>query len=560
MIGLVFGFWLIARVLQWSAQTTNPFFPFNTFIASHNNTTNIAFKYWGNSLSGILAWSWWMTLNTPETIYITWSSTSISCTKQLEWLYYNPIRWSKLWPMDQNTLNKLREIDWSYNNVWIEGGFYTDCVWTNIQNNFVVWQITHNRNWLKYILFAGLLYDEANNMLSVTQSINAGTLVFQNNTFQGRIFDIYWGGIGDLSNQTTPWSITIWWFTWAVFFPGISSVTNAEPKQLYSSNIFSIAGLAGPTVISISSWALLYINGSGVWTTGMINNNIPLKIEMFASEEYDTTVSSSITVGSLTWNFTITTKPKQPDRCMLTKEEKESIRTVFSGLLEQYGTTAKLTTLMNTMKSMINDMQDFNYDCNLDYLQSLVEAYLKEIWWWSENTHIAPNCKKYTIIYSDEKKWYTSSNLKVRQYFATRQSLIRFIDSKNPWDCHVMSYDEDSEDYKDLWDNMYVAPNGKVYEITETAWVYSSPTMSNKKEFSSKDALLFFIDKNNPRIDVWDHKVDTTRTPVVYAATNSKEYKIYKTDKGFMSYKLVKIQYFTTQEEIISYIEKNNKK
>jgi hypothetical protein len=83
--------------------------------------------------------------------------------------------------------------------------------------------------------------------------------------------------------------------------------------------------------------------------------------------------------------------------------------------------------------------------------------------------------------------------------------------------------------------------------------------MTNKKEFSSRDALLYFIDKNNPRIDVWDHKVDTTRNPIIYAASNSKEYKIYKTDKWFMSYKLVKVQYFPTQEEIIAYIEKYNK-
>jgi hypothetical protein len=45
---------LIIRVLQGSAQTTNPFFPFNTFIAYHNNTTNISFQYGGNNLSGIL--------------------------------------------------------------------------------------------------------------------------------------------------------------------------------------------------------------------------------------------------------------------------------------------------------------------------------------------------------------------------------------------------------------------------------------------------------------------------------------------------------------------------
>jgi hypothetical protein len=84
--------------------------------------------------------------------------------------------------------------------------------------------------------------------------------------------------------------------------------------------------------------------------------------------------------------------------------------------------------------------------------------------------------------------------------------------------------------------------------------------MINKKEFSSRSDLLYYIDKHNPKIEIWDHNVDTTRTPIVYAASNSKEYKIYKTDRGFMSYKLVKVMYFSTSEEIISYIEKNNKR
>lgn len=561
VLGVFFGLWLTFFVIQGSAQTTNVFFPFNTFIASHNNTTNISFKYWWNNLHGILAWSWWIKLETPENIYISWSSNSISCSKQLEWLYYNAIRWAALWPMDNNTLQKLKEIDGSYNNVVVEWWFYTDCVWENINNNFVIWKVTNSKLWLKYHLFAGLLYDDYANNFSETQRINAWTLVFQNNIFKGRVFDMYGGWIWDLSYETTPWTITIWWFTWAVFFPGISSVTNAEPKQLYSSNIFTVAWLTWNTLLSISSWALLVINGSWIWTTGLISNNTPIKIEMFASDQYDTTVNSLITVGWLQWTFSITTKPKQPARCLLTKEEKESIRTVFSGLLEEYWTTAKLTVLMNTMKSMINDMQDFNYDCNLEYLQSLVEEYLNQIWWWTgENTHIAPNCKKYSIIYNDDKKWYTSSNLKIKQYFATRQSLIKFIDSKNPWDCHITIYLDDNEDYNDLDENMYAAPNGKVYEIAETAWIYRSPTMLSKKDFPSRESIISFIDKNNPKINVWDHKVDTTRTPIIYAASNSKEYKIYKTDKGFMSYKLVKVYYYNTSEEIIAYIEKNNKR
>ncbi|AHB41069.1 hypothetical protein P148_SR1C00001G0262 [candidate division SR1 bacterium RAAC1_SR1_1] len=560
VLGVLFGIGLILRVLQGSAQETNSFFPFNSFIIQHNNSTNIHFQYGGNNLTGILAWSGLITLATPETIYLTGTSSSATCSKQLEGLYYNAIRGSKLWPLDQNSLQKLKELDGSYSNMVVVGGLYTNCTGTNIQSNFVIGQVTHTNLGLKYELFAGMRYNLTDNNMNITQDLYGGTLTFQDNKFQGRIFDIYGGGIGDLSNQTLPGTISLGGFSGAVFFPGISSVLNAEPKKLYTSNTFSVAGLTGRTLISISSGALLYINGSGVGTTGMINNNDPLKIEMFASDEYDKTINSSIQIGSLSGFFTITTKPKQPDVCILSTEEKKSITEVFSGLIAQYGETAKLNTLMGTMESMIKDMQDFNYDCNLAYLKTLVENYLKDKEGDTDTMHIAPNCKKYTVVYNEEKKGYTSSNLKVKQYFATRESLIRFIDSKNPGDCHVVAYDSDNEEYKELDDNMYIAPNGKVYEIGETAGIFSSPTMANKKEFSSKDALLYYIDRNNPVIEVWDHEVDTDREPIIYAATNSKEYKIYKTDKGFMSYKLVKIKYFSTQEEIIAYIEKNNKK
>ncbi len=555
-----FGIWLILHVLNWSAQTVNHFFPFNTFIGQHNNTTTVDFKYWGNSFSWLIARSGLIELNNPKTIYLTGDDNmAVSCSKQLEWMYYNTIRWAKLWPMDQNTLAQLATLDSDYNNMSVDWWFYTDCVWTSIGSSAVIWQITHREWWVDYNLFAWLHYDQSNNSFHQNQDLYGNTLVFQNGAFRGRIFDANAGWIGDLSDNVTPGSISLWGFSGAVFFPGISSVTNAEPSRLYSSNEFKVVGLERPTLMTVSSGVLLFIDNVEVWSTGIVNNHVPLKLEMFSSESYDTTVNTIIEVGGLTGVFSITTKPKQPDICFLTKEEKEKIELVFSWLLEQYGTASKLTALMSTMKSMIKDMQDFNYDCNLEYMHTLLDKHLEDIWVGSETEHIAPNCKKYKILYDENKQWYTSSNLKVKQYFASRQSLIRFIDSHNPWDCHIAVYGDD-EDFWDLEDGFYAAPNGKVYEIAESAWIYSSPTMISKKEFWTRDALISFIDKNNPKIEIWDHKVDTTWAPITYAASNSKEYKIYKTDRGFMSYKLVKVQYFSTLEQILEYIEKNNKK
>jgi hypothetical protein len=57
---------------------------------------------------------------------------------------------SKLWPLDQNSLNKLKEIDGSYNGMIVQWWLYTDCIWTNIQSNFVIGQVTHNQAGLRY--------------------------------------------------------------------------------------------------------------------------------------------------------------------------------------------------------------------------------------------------------------------------------------------------------------------------------------------------------------------------------------------------------------------------
>jgi hypothetical protein len=378
------------------------------------------------------------------------------------------------------------------------------------------------------------------------------------NYFQWNIFDGYWWGVGDVSPRNIPGQISLWWFTGAVFFPWIGNIVNANQKTLYQSSIFSVVWLDTPTMLSISTW-ILYVNNQLVWNQYVVNNNDSLKIELFSSSEYDTVVKSIITVANLTWEFFIRTKPKQPDMCSLTQQEKQAIDLVFSGLIAEYWSTAKISAIMVTMKSMIKDMQDFNYDCNLEYLEWLLVEYIKEKDLWTTNwEHIAPNCKKYPIIY-EKNKWYTSPIFKVRQYFATRTNIMIFIDKNNPWDCHISVYDW-SETNTDLWENMFIAPNWKVYEIVKDWWLFYSPTTQNKKRFSTDTELTDFIDKNNPIIEVWDHKVDTTRNPIVYAASNSKEYKIYKTDKWFMSYKLVKVQYFSSQEEIISFIEKNNKR
>ena len=82
--------------------------------------------------------------------------------------------------------------------------------------------------------------------------------------------------------------------------------------------------------------------------------------------------------------------------------------------------------------------------------------------------------------------------------------------------------------------------------------------MISKKYFSSSEALASYIDSKNPAKIVWDHVVDSSFTPLTYIAPNSKEYVIYNTDKGYMSYRLMKVRYFTSLLAIESFINVNN--
>jgi hypothetical protein len=44
----------------------------------------------------------------------------------------------------------------------------------------------------------------------------------------------------------------------------------------------------------------------------------------------------------------------------------------------------------------------------------------------------------------------------------------------------------------------------------------------------------------------------------VYAAPNGKEYRIYKTNRWYMSYKLMKVKYYETLSDLKNHINKNN--
>jgi hypothetical protein len=87
-----------------------------------------------------------------------------------------------------------------------------------------------------------------------------------------------------------------------------------------------------------------------------------------------------------------------------------------------------------TMESMLQDEVDLTNNCSLSYLTDIVDSYVMDdnTSNTNENDHEAPNCKIYKVKYSSNKDAYTSTTLRKRTYFASREALIEYIDSKNP--------------------------------------------------------------------------------------------------------------------------------
>ncbi|MEI6425959.1 MAG: hypothetical protein WCO66_01260 [Candidatus Absconditabacteria bacterium] len=339
----------------------------------------------------------------------------------------------------------------------------------------------------------------------------------------------------------------------------IAPIRHADIKTTYTSEDIHISGLIGSTLAKISK-GTLFINGSGVGTTGYVKNGDILQIKLLSSTGYNTTTSSALFIGGAFGTFSVITKDNSGIECSLNKTEKLKIAQVFEFMKGGYSSTpVKRTNMLYVLKSMTQDIQDFDYNCSLQYLMDLTDDEIQNGPTEDQTSHTAPNCKVYPIITDADTASYTSSKFKKKQLFASREALVKFIDSQNPGDCHVNVYTNETFDYQDT-DTTHAAPNGKIYIIKEsTDNLFSSPTMSVVKYFDTREGLINQIDKYNPEFPVRDHIVDTTRTPVTYAAANGKEYKIYKTNNGYMSYKLVNIKYFESKDAIIAYIDKNNK-
>jgi len=144
---------------------------------------------------------------------------------------------------------------------------------------------------------------------------------------------------------------------------------------------------------------MLDINGTGVGTTGYISSGDILNIELISSDEYDTTVSSVITVAGQTGTYYVSTKAESDLECTLSSDKKSQLQDMYDLLKAGYSDDEdKLLDFLYTYQSMLQDEMDLTNDCSLNYLLDLVNADIVDNGQ-GEPTglHTAPNCKTYTI-------------------------------------------------------------------------------------------------------------------------------------------------------------------
>ena len=124
----------------------------------------------------------------------------------------------------------------------------------------------------------------------------------------------------------------------------------------------------------------------------------------------------------------------------------------------------------------------------------------------SSSKYISRSCKPYNIEYISTLNVYTSPDLNKKEYFINIDYLKRYVDSKNAQnaECYTnRSWITTSYADTSSWTNRYVAPNWKIYFISELNWLYTSNELNSSKSFSTIDELKNYIKKRNPLISMW---------------------------------------------------------
>ncbi len=516
-----------------------------------SNYSELYFNQGGNNFEWVIFWQGSHALTNDVTIDLTSGSGSIDCKRQVEWIYYNPQRGNSMWPLDTGSLDHLKNINTSYNDVTVTWGRYTDCSGKNV--NDVYGQVINTLGSATYKLVVGVKFP-VNSNLYIQQFDNSLQYFESSGSAEGKIFDSRWG-VAEIIEHTSGLNN----FSMAM-------INNAELDTFYKSDPVLITGLveSQQVLASITKWSL-FINEIMVGTTGYVHNGDQVQIELKSDNSYNSVVSSTLSIQNKQATFYITTQPEWYDAsCDLSISEKLRTYSIFQLLIDAYkDNPIKLKSFLYTFKSMLSDKVSQEWACGqYAYLLDVTEAYMMDELGTgdyndNQGMYTAPNCKVYELKYDDARQAYYSPDFITIHYFISTESLEKFVDKYNPWKGNC------GENYNDPWDwKRRIAPNGKVYVIKKSGSKYTSDDFMYSKIFDTLQAIRKYIDINNPAILVWKHELDNTFDPVVYIAPNKKEYTIQRVfvsaQEKYMSYKFITPKYFDNLDQIEAFIDKNN--
>ncbi len=205
----------------------------STLDLTNLSMAKVFFHWWWNNFD------WKIFLKDVKTTseIVSLNGVSKNCTKQLRWYYVNPVRWLRVWPLDEDSLNTLKLIDASYNNLSIAWGLFL----CNGSPNAIYWSVMHTWKSNVYYLIAGVTYDFVYNIYipSFMES-----MWFLNWLSVGSVFDSYWW------IATLQWS---WLVLWAVCGNGFVEVWELCDQWLLNGQI-NHCNLTCNWVVTQSSW------------------------------------------------------------------------------------------------------------------------------------------------------------------------------------------------------------------------------------------------------------------------------------------------------------------
>ena len=153
----------------------------------------VHYSLWGNDIGGGFFWREVEDLETPVTISAN-GTGNVECYGRVKGFYYSSQRGERLWPLDQESQEQLKQLNPTYAHLAMQWGRYTRC--QGNENN-IYGKITHTYKDKSYDLIAGVSYNVAGNKVTTPPALRCNFQRLNNAIPFGYIYDSA-GGIGIL--------------------------------------------------------------------------------------------------------------------------------------------------------------------------------------------------------------------------------------------------------------------------------------------------------------------------------------------------------------------------